>query len=1052
MGAGFVSWRRRSRRSFALVAVLGIIPVLLLWLLSLVYFKGTFEDLSRNHLRGVLELHAGRLRADLEQRAEGLRDLIREPQVRASLEAWDGRGSGPSAERLRAALEVAGQRFFPLAPVFVGRGLERPVVAGASHEAEELDWATLDLPTGRRDRRSLRLVVDLARPTSDRLALAAPAPDPVGVWVGTLVEAQALRRLLPPPGSEAQLLLVRPDGIILGQATAGRELERLEEVASDRRRAGGWWRIEDDSRGEVFRLVQWLPVGLDLVLVAEIPATRVYAGMRDFHVVVGLVALLGLGLVLLGILVVMRVVQRPLEHLEGALQAVSSGKLPEAQPVGNAAEELAAEIVEGVRPQQESAQRWRRRAEQLESVAGRLSDVALIECGRDGRIRRLSAGAARLGGWSEGSLRGESLKSLLEEEDWERVAPQLFGAGAEVAAMREPVRLRRRTAESVRVELRVIPLEEPDEEGFLLVLREIAPQSDREVALAAAEARLRAVVEGIHDGVAILANERLEYANPALSRLLGRSLDKLIGTPFTDYVEARDLLPVLEAVRAAAHGQAPPGILHAEMRTDSEGGSLQAQLTVSEGAEPGKVLVTVRDVTGLLRAEAALALERRRLDLTLESTSDGILAVQYHPAGTTVMLVNRRLAELFALKPGEIDELSGREAWLRLGEKLGLPERWAARRDLFGAPSEDAFTERFEAVGEAACTLEVFCGPIRGERGQVVGRVATFRDISAQRRAETALRDQSEDLVSSRDELERAYHELEIINQDLERRTQELTRLNRELRSLDELKTGLLANVSHELQTPLVSVKGYTEMILKEKLGPLTEQQRRGMDVSLKNINRLIGLIDNLLSFSRMEGEMAELKLEVFPLRALLEEVLQTLGGRAKERQVEIFLPPEGEDLLVKADRDKISQVLLNLLSNAIKFNRPGGKVWVEADPGHRGYLKLEVRDTGIGIPREALDKIFERFYQVDASASRRHDGTGIGLSIVKNILHMHGCMIRADSAPGEGSVFSFTLPAARRARPERTGSRSDVTANPSEEQPRARSRPSRPLRDEPRH
>jgi signal transduction histidine kinase len=332
----------------------------------------------------------------------------------------------------------------------------------------------------------------------------------------------------------------------------------------------------------------------------------------------------------------------------------------------------------------------------------------------------------------------------------------------------------------------------------------------------------------------------------------------------------------------------------------------------------------------------------------------------------------------------------------------------------------------------------------------VVGRVATFRDITDQKRMERALHDRSEELASSRGELERAYRELELINQDLERRTQELTRLNRELKSLDEMKSGLLANVSHELQTPLVSVKGYTEMILKEKLGPLTEQQQRGLDVSLKNINRLIGLIDNLLSFSRMEGEMAELRLEAFPLRPLVEEVVETLRSRARERRVEIILAPAGEDLLVRADRDKISQVFLNLLSNAIKFNREGGKVWVEAEAGRRGYVKVEIRDTGIGIPREALDKIFERFYQVDASASRRHEGTGIGLSIVKNILRMHGCMIRADSVLGEGSVFSFTLPAARRARPERSVPKSEPEEAHGGSEERERTRPSRPLGEEP--
>ena len=1052
MHASFSSWKRQQRWALALVMLLGVAPAVVLWLCSFVYFQRLFEDQARNRMGSLLEAQARQLTTALEKRAGRLREIAESPEVRSALENWDGRALGNRAETLRASLSRATALKPDLLPLFVGRALEPPVEVGTDLQGTDFEWTTQDLPTGRLSRDTLRLRADLSDPHATRFALAVPVADPPGCWLGTSVGGAELEALVARTFGSGSVYLTRSDGLPLAARSSDAWAQRFEYIAGDRRRQGGGWRSVDERGAEHYYQARWLPAGVDLVLVAQLPGEAVFRGLRGFHLVALLVALLGIGLSAAGIFIVLLKVNRPLEELEKSLGAVSAGTLPSSAPEAGPEGQLARELLEAVRPAQEAARRWQRRAETLESIAGRLSSTALIGCARDGLIRTLSAGASRLTGWTEGSLVGQPLKVLFETPDWERMAARLFGGGSEVAEIRERLHVRRRSNEPVETDLRVVPLEEPGQEGFLLVLHEISAKSDREMLLAAGEERLRAVIDGLPDGVGILNGERVDYANPALLRLLRRPAEEIIGNSFADHIGARELLPVLDALRRAARGAPPGDPFDAELRTSNPDQVLAVRLTIRSGTRPGQVVIAVRDVSRLREAEAALSRERHRLDLTLESTSDGILAVYYHAGGSAVMLTNTRLLDLFSLDPSEIDRLPGGDAWQRLGDNVGADDRWRARRELFERPSEESFTERFELVpGGDPCTLEIFCGPIRAGNGHIVGRVATFRDITDQRRAESALRDRSAELASSQGEVERAYRELEIINRDLERRTQELTRLNRELRSLDEMKSGLLANVSHELQTPLVSIKGYTEMILKEKLGPLNDQQRRGLDVALKNINRLIGLIDNLLSFSRMEGETAELRVEAFPLRALIEEVAETLRTRAQERKVEIILPPSGDDFPVKADRDKISQVVMNLLSNAIKFNRPDGKIWIDVGAGRRGYLKVEVRDTGVGIPAEALDKIFDRFYQVDATASRRQDGTGIGLSIVKNILRMHGCMIRADSNPGEGSVFSFTLPAARRARHERSTPRSDSEEPDSGGHTRERSRPSRPLGEEPK-
>ncbi len=1047
MEARFAAWRRRWRRVVTLLLLASVGPVLLLWWCAVVYFERSFEEQAASRLAGTLEVQAQRLRAHLEERAGQLRRLAERHEVRLALEAWDGRPSGQTAEALRLLLEEAGRAETRLQGLFVGRGLEAPLLAAA--RGDDLGWVTRYLPTGRRSSRALRLLVDPTDPGSGVLALAVPAPVPEGAWLGALLEADDLESAVGASGAHGGTLLVRPDGVPLSEAARGQG-PIIEEVLSDPGRRGGWVRARDQAGSEVFRQVVWMPAGIDVALVAEVPASRVYAPMSRFHELLALVALLGAGLAALGAALALRTLGRPVERLARTLEDVAAGALP-APPAGAGPEdELALGLIDGVRPAREEAERWKRRASQLESIAGRLSDVAIVGCARDGRVRSLNAGAARLTGRGQGSASGSPLRDLFAPADWERLAPRLFGAGPEAEEIRERVSVLRSGAQPIEAELRVVPVQEPGEEGFLLVLREVGSRTDKERELLASEARLRSLVEGISDGVAVLRGERIEYVNPALARLLGGPAADLRGRTLADFVSARDLLPLLEAVRGTLSGSPPAAPLQATLCGTEPGTARRALISLASGPQPGALLATVRDVTDLERAQEALRLERRRLELTLESTSDGILAVQYHSRGGAVMLANRRLGAIFSLDEATLAELSAGALWERLGDALGRPAGWGERAPLFETPSETAFTDRIEIAGGARPrTLEIFSGPIRDENGRVIGRVATFRDVTDQRRAERALRDQGDELASSRAELERAYRDLELFNQDLERRTQELTRLNRELKSLDEMKSTLLANVSHELQTPLVSVKGYTEMILKEKLGPLTEQQRRGLEVSLKNVNRLIGLIDNLLSFSRMEGEMVDLRPETFPLRPVVDEAVETVRARAQERQIEIVVSERLNDAAVRADRDKISQVFVNLLSNAIKFNRLGGQVRVEAEGGRRGFVKVEVRDTGIGIPREALDKIFERFYQVDPSAARKQDGTGIGLSIVKNILRMHGCMIRADSVLGEGSVFSFTLPAARRARHEKPAARAEGEEPAAGAEGRERSRPSRPLGEE---
>jgi signal transduction histidine kinase len=233
-------------------------------------------------------------------------------------------------------------------------------------------------------------------------------------------------------------------------------------------------------------------------------------------------------------------------------------------------------------------------------------------------------------------------------------------------------------------------------------------------------------------------------------------------------------------------------------------------------------------------------------------------------------------------------------------------------------------------------------------------------------------------------------------------------RMSSELESLERLRRDLVANVSHELKTPISALHAHLENLLDgvERPDPETLQ------VMLSQAERLGRLVDQLLQLSRLESGDLPLHREKVRLRPLVDGVLSeievTRGRRdiTLERDVDEDLPP------VYADAERVHQVLFNLLDNAVRFAPPGGRVRVTAT-GRNGAVDVAVADTGPGIAPEHLPRLFERFYRVDSARSREEGGTGIGLAIARSVVEAHGGRIWAESEPGRGSTFTFELPVA---------------------------------------
>ena len=240
----------------------------------------------------------------------------------------------------------------------------------------------------------------------------------------------------------------------------------------------------------------------------------------------------------------------------------------------------------------------------------------------------------------------------------------------------------------------------------------------------------------------------------------------------------------------------------------------------------------------------------------------------------------------------------------------------------------------------------------------------------------------------------------------------DLRRANEALQEASRVKSEFLANMSHELRTPLSSIIGFSEFLADEKPGKVNEKQKECLNDVLNSGRHLLQLINNVLDLSKVEAGKMELYPETFSIGKAIEEVCSILAPMAQKQNVVIRheLDPVVEDE-VTLDQQKFKQVLYNLLSNALKFSNDGGKVDILVSPRDQTRLRLQVKDTGIGIQPEEINRLFIEFQQLDSGTTRRYEGTGLGLALTKKIVEFQKGSISVESEVGKGSTFTVELP-----------------------------------------
>lgn len=351
-------------------------------------------------------------------------------------------------------------------------------------------------------------------------------------------------------------------------------------------------------------------------------------------------------------------------------------------------------------------------------------------------------------------------------------------------------------------------------------------------------------------------------------------------------------------------------------------------------------------------------LEKHKAELILESIADGVIVID---TDDRVAVFNPAAGQIFDIEPKKLLN----KHVVHFLEKYRLHELgkdihtlFHDKRKIFGKRKNDVITREIELTKPEKKYIKTTTAVLRNEEGNIAGTVTLIEDITHRK-------------------------------------------------ELDNLKSEFVSVVSHELRTPLTSIKGYAALLADGTLGNLNDRQKKSANIINQESDRLTDLINDILDLSKLESRRVSMHIEPIKILECLESSPALSLAAKKNIKVIKEIPQE---LRINADKNKLIQVFTNLIGNSVKFTNPGGNIRVSAEE-KKEEIKISIRDTGIGIRKDHLPKIFDKFFQVESHLTRQQGGTGLGLAIIKEIINLHQGTIEVKSKYRKGTIIIIHLP-----------------------------------------
>ncbi|HWQ19498.1 MAG TPA: PAS domain S-box protein [Methanotrichaceae archaeon] len=515
-----------------------------------------------------------------------------------------------------------------------------------------------------------------------------------------------------------------------------------------------------------------------------------------------------------------------------------------------------------------------------------------------------------------------------------------------------------------------------------------------EAGLRESEEKYRTIVETANEGIwTVDAQRKTTYVNSKMAEMLGYSPEEMIGRSGLDFTDEEGKAISDLKVENRLHGIKESH----EFKLIRKNGSplwtiVSAQPLLDEDGKFAGSTSMLTDITQRKRAEEAL--KTRESDLA-RAQAVAHLGSWRWDLDSDVVSWSRELYRIFGVDPMTFVPSNA------AAEQMIHPDDRAMHARLVGVAMTGKAVEPFESriirpSGEERVVLASGFDVEFDGLGKPVVLFGTILDITDRKQME-------EELRKSRDELELRVAE----------RTAELVKAKEAAEAAAQAKAAFMANMSHELRTPMNAVIGMTSLLLEEEITP---EQKEYVEIIRKGGEAMLALINDILDISRAEREGVKLEYQPFSLRGCIEESMELVSDQASKKNLNLaYTIKYGTPDIIVGDSGRLRQILVNLLSNAIKFTDAGEisvSISSKALGENRHQILFAVKDTGIGIPQGKMDQIFQPFTQAEMAINRKHGGAGLGLSISKRLVELMGGTIRADSTPGEGSTFCFTIEA----------------------------------------